>query len=189
MNLYAQAVLLERWTEPHRHYHSLTNHLLPMIKTIAGDTLSPHERSLLSRMAWWHDAVCWPGAKDNEERSVELMRLTCDCDAIDYRVDRAILATKSHLPTDDALIDYFLTVDLLPLRIFAPEVLHRNEELLWAEYRQVYGVEEYVEGRLRFLRGLIGHPLIPDTTGVEWMMRHIEAKYQRGIDVDIDARR
>jgi len=65
--------LLERYSETHRHYHDLShvNHCLDELKTAEHLAVN----SMAVKMAiWFHDAVCDPSAKDNEEKSAELAK-------------------------------------------------------------------------------------------------------------------
>ena len=56
--------LLERWREPHRHYHTV-EHLAAMLAIVG-------ERPAVELAAWFHDAVYDPRAGDNEEASAAL---------------------------------------------------------------------------------------------------------------------
>lgn len=188
MNIYSQTVLLEAWTEPHRAYHSLGNHLLPMLKAITFKVHNPRDLNLLGKMAWWHDAVYVVGAKDNEVNSVQLIRDTLNDESTDYRVDRGIMATVDHRPTNDPLIDYFLRLDLGPICTGDIRGLERNEELIWQEFKAKYDVPEYVAGRLDFLHKIAEHPFA-DRDGILWLIAHVERKYSHSIAADIDVRR
>ena len=65
------ASLIERWSEPHRRYHTL-DHLGFMLRVI-DDHADCADDVLACRLAaWFHDAVYEPFAPDNEERSAAL---------------------------------------------------------------------------------------------------------------------
>lgn len=183
---HAQVALLRSWTEPHRFYHTLPNHLLPMLETIDMDAQNPFDRNLLAQMAWWHDVVCIAGAKDNEEQSVLLMREHVP--HIHPRVEHAIMATVHHMPTGDTLVDYFLRLDLAPLAHGTIAVLQKNEALLREEYAK-FGEQEYCAGRVDFLTGMLNHPLVPETNNIRWLIDHIQSRLERVMHADIEARR
>src|SRR6266508_1007627 len=56
--------LLDRWREPHRHYHTLA-HLAAMLAIVG-------QWPVVELAVWFHDAVYDPRATDNEEASAEL---------------------------------------------------------------------------------------------------------------------
>lgn len=85
------AELEARYSEPHRHYHTLTHieHMLDLL---------PHADETVLAAVWFHDAVY--GAGNDEEQSAALARaalaeLRFPPDAVDA-VEALILATKSH---------------------------------------------------------------------------------------------
>lgn len=64
-----------RYLEPHRKYHTLEHiynglSVIPDLAFHAG--LSSGEMNLIYTAWWFHDAIYWPSAKDNEERSADL---------------------------------------------------------------------------------------------------------------------
>lgn len=77
------ADLVERWSEPARHYHT-TTHLVEMFGALeeleeAGE-IGDHQCSLARLAAWFHDAVYDPAAAagSNEAESAVLARETLD---------------------------------------------------------------------------------------------------------------
>ncbi len=69
------AMLLGRWTEPHRGYHDLAHldEVMRRLDLLVAET--PHP-AVVRLAAWFHDAVYDPTASDNEERSAELATTT-----------------------------------------------------------------------------------------------------------------
>ncbi|GAA1150894.1 DUF4031 domain-containing protein [Nesterenkonia lutea] len=67
--------LLDRWSEPHRHYHSLT-HLAAVLRHVAfldrAGELAPDQRRVVALAAWFHDAVYSGAAGEDEEASARL---------------------------------------------------------------------------------------------------------------------
>jgi len=83
--------LESRYSEPHRHYHTLTHieHLLELL---------PHADETVLAAVWFHDAIY--DGEANEERSAALARkalraLGFPAETID-EVEKMILATKKH---------------------------------------------------------------------------------------------
>ncbi|AJT41986.1 DUF4031 domain-containing protein [Psychromicrobium lacuslunae] len=66
------AELLERWAEPHRHYHSRT-HLLAVLEALELITAELPRTVLLA--AWFHDAVYQGVAGQDEEDSARLAEI------------------------------------------------------------------------------------------------------------------
>jgi predicted metal-dependent HD superfamily phosphohydrolase len=171
MQIGTGALLLRAWTEPHRVYHSLGNHLLPLLERIEAAPFDFAGRLTLAEIAWWHDAVYVLGADDNEERSIELYCFTVPEPA--RSVIEAIAATKLHAPTGDRLTDWFLTADLGALATGDPVDLLRDEQLLFEEYSRHYSLEEYTRGRERFLTNMLSHPLAGDSPGLRALIAHV----------------
>src|SRR6266536_2567442 len=65
------ARLLERWSEPHRHYHT-PDHLAAVLAVVDEYADLAGDADAVRLAAWWHDAVYDPRAEDNEERSAAL---------------------------------------------------------------------------------------------------------------------
>jgi predicted metal-dependent HD superfamily phosphohydrolase len=65
------AWLLERWSEPHRHYHT-PGHLAAVLAVVDEYADLAPDPDAVRLGAWWHDAVYDPRAGDNEERSAAL---------------------------------------------------------------------------------------------------------------------
>ena len=99
--------LVERWKEPHRHYHDLRhlNQVLTGIDTIStaaglGDSRDGRTAMRVARLAaWWHDSIYEGTPGEDEHASAELAarQLTgvVDTDVV-QRVHCAILATADH---------------------------------------------------------------------------------------------
>lgn len=93
------ADLIERWSEPHRHYHDV-RHLVGTLDALA--RLGCDDRSVLLA-AWFHDAVYDGAPGQDEEASAQLAReqltplLTADEVA---EVERLVRLTITHDPAD-----------------------------------------------------------------------------------------
>ncbi|NYE95642.1 putative metal-dependent HD superfamily phosphohydrolase [Psychromicrobium silvestre] len=90
--------LLDRWAEPHRHYHGRT-HLLAILEALETLRTEPPRHVLLA--AWFHDAVYQGVAGEDEENSAllagELLRELVPAAEL-AEVQRLIRLTASHQP-------------------------------------------------------------------------------------------
>lgn len=93
--------LLDRWSEPHRRYHTL-EHLLDVLEAL--DSLFSEDddgdtRLLVRLAAWFHDAVYDCRAGEDEEASAVLAGAALES-LIEHpdEVRRLVLITASHLP-------------------------------------------------------------------------------------------
>ena len=92
--------LLDRWREPHRHYHDV-RHLAACLAAL--DDLGAAQRSV-RLAAWFHDAVYEGVHGRDEERSAALAeeRLACVLDPAEAAdVARLVRMTAEHRPTDE----------------------------------------------------------------------------------------
>jgi predicted metal-dependent HD superfamily phosphohydrolase len=140
-----------RYSEPHRHYHTLTHieHLLDLL---------PHADETVLGAIWFHDVI-YDGAS-NEERSAALARqalteLAFEENAI-ARVEELILATRSHAPS--AAAQEFLDADLAILGS-PPERYRQYVEQVRREYSFVPDAA-FREARNRILRSFLERPRI-----------------------------
>ena len=95
------AELLERWSEPHRHYHD-TSHLRAAL--VALDELGGAARA--ERLAiWFHDAIHTgrPGRDERESAALAVLRLTDGglAQGEVAEVSRLVLVTIDHSPAAD----------------------------------------------------------------------------------------
>ncbi len=149
------ADLCSRYSEPSRFYHTLS-HIARMLQTI--DEWQPvvGVKDATVRLAvWFHDAVYDSRRNDNEEQSARLAREALTDwhvpEAVVGRVERLILATKSHdLDVQDSLGGLFLDADLEILGS-PPEEYARYSRAIREEYSWVTD-EDYHVGRVRVLR-------------------------------------
>ncbi len=64
-------VVTTAYSEPHRHYHTLT-HIQHCLGLAAGVPMPEADRDVVEFALWFHDVVYDPRLADNEERSAEL---------------------------------------------------------------------------------------------------------------------
>jgi predicted metal-dependent HD superfamily phosphohydrolase len=150
--------LLNRWSEPHRRYHT-TEHLRSVLARLdaelAGYAADP---AAVELAAWFHDAVYDPYARDhdNVESSARLAEQLLPA-ARRAEVARLVRLTAGHDPGDGdtsgcALCDADLAVLAGSPREYAAYA---------AEIRQEYGFvpdDAFREGRAAVLRHLLALP-------------------------------
>ncbi len=174
--------LLERWQEPHRHYHDVRHlaQLLAALAALGGGT--PARPVTLA--AWFHDAVHDGIAGDDERASATLARTALEAaglpaDEVD-EVVRLVLLTIDHDPdpADDAgilLVDGDLSVLGQP-----PGRYHYYSRGVRLENPQ-FDDHKFASGRMRALDGLLSkEQLFGSLAGREFW----EAQARGNLDVE-----
>lgn len=143
-NAAAEAVfddLCRRYTEPHRHYHTLS-HVVDLLSK--ADTLSQHvtDPRLLALASWFHDAVYDPHRQDNEAESAELAAQALQGLGVEEelieQVRSFVLATEKHAMPPQAHPDLPLFLDLdLSILGAEPERYQAYAEAIRKEYEWV----------------------------------------------------
>jgi predicted metal-dependent HD superfamily phosphohydrolase len=149
--------LIDRWSEPHRRYHTLT-HLERMLDVV--DDYGAHARDpqSVALACWFHDAVNDPTRHDNENESAELAQSLLPDLAVDpAEVVRLVLLTASH-DVADGDRDGELLVDADLAILASDPVAYRDyTEAIRAEYSHVSN-EAFGRGRAAVLRRLLALP-------------------------------
>lgn len=177
--------LLDRWSEPHRRYHT-ADHLRHVLDQIAALAEPYHDQQLVGLAAWYHDAVYRVPADEvgNEETSARLAEhdlaehLTAEKACEVGRLVR--LTAGHHVAADDADGALLCDADLAILaadweQYFAYTAAIRDE------YRHVPD-EQFRQGRRVILTALLEQgPLFRTPRGVE-----LEAAARRNLLAEID---
>lgn len=141
-----------RYSEPHRHYHTL-RHIEEMLD------LLPHADETVLMAVWFHDAIY--GGQQNEERSAELARQALTelrFPSIEV-VEQLILATKTHEPSQvDPRFHPFLDADLAILGS-APARYDEYAAQIRREYAHI-PEPMFRNGRAAVLRTFLARPAI-----------------------------
>ncbi|MEO7587875.1 MAG: metal-dependent phosphohydrolase [Arachnia sp.] len=140
--------LLQRWAEPHRHYHGMSHLIdgLAALETLGG--------SRLERMAFWfHDAVHSNSTPADEDASAELVAdllVGHELPADIAEIQRLVLLTAGHrTEPDDPPGQRVCDADLSALGA-DPATYRRNVEGIRAELPKL-SEAEWELGRSRFL--------------------------------------
>jgi predicted metal-dependent HD superfamily phosphohydrolase len=157
-------MLVIRYCEPHRHYHSLLHiaECLDWFDHFQGQFADP----LAAEFALWlHDVVYEPLSKENELQSARLaLRMLPAMSELQESVRAMILATR-HLP-EELSADGSLIADTDMLILAA---VPDRYDLYAADVRREYSVvsdEDFKAGRVQFIRSLLGRPSIYRTLSV-----------------------
>jgi predicted metal-dependent HD superfamily phosphohydrolase len=161
--------LRKRYSEPKRHYHDWTHALsvLSWVNHVYESDLCPWMGGFshydLRFAALFHDVIydASKGAPHNEIASAELFRKYLLDGTITHglRTDEIILATAQHgktQPEDLAPpIRLFLDCDIASWGEMRWEVAKWHDDNIIREYTYFYPREQVIEGRKKFLRGII----------------------------------
>jgi predicted metal-dependent HD superfamily phosphohydrolase len=157
------AELLRAYSEPHRHYHTLTHiaELLQLLEEHGGAS----DKDAVQLVILFHDAMYDPASRDNEEESAELaaQRLAALGFPAPFvaKVDRFIRATRHSLPPrrhDDPDLNLLLDLDLSILAA-PPDRYAAYVAAIREEYRAV-PQDVFVAGRRAMLEGFLARKQI-----------------------------
>ena len=156
--------LIARYSEPHRHYHTL-QHLRECFARLdeARDLAERiHEVELA---LWYHDAVYAVRNQDNEEQSASWALAAADraglSTAVGARLQRLILATKHDAEPTSPDAALLVDVDLAILGA-APERFDEYERQVREEYSWVPGFL-FRRKRREILEGFLARPHLYNT--------------------------
>ena len=158
----AGADLLGRWSEPHRHYHTVA-HLTAMLDVVDANADLAADPDAVRLAAWFHDAVYDPRAADSEERSAALAAGVLGALGIPDRtvaeVGRLVRLTVGHDP-DAGDRNGLLLVDAdLAVLAGTPDHYDGYAAAVRLEYRHLSD-ERYTAGRAGVLSRLACVPAL-----------------------------
>ena len=158
--------MINRWNEPHRFWHTLNNHLLPMLKCIdIHFELDEYKHLFMTDVyknhmvaAFIHDVVYNPRSNDNEEKSLEYLYNSTDKitkDNMDF-ISKLVMCTKSReIPKDKDCRPFWLYDNMIILGGHLDELID-YEEKIFKEF-QFVSYDVYKTKRIEFLSGEIKH--------------------------------
>lgn len=155
--------LLDRWSEPHRHYHSPA-HLAAVLTAVgvlqrAGELPEGLRRRVLLA-AWFHDSVyaCTPGQDEEDSARLAETRLAGLLpEAEAAEVARLVRLTASHDPAPDDVAGAVLMDADLEVLGRAPAAYRRYTEQVRRDFEHV-PEHQFRQGRAQVLAGLLETP-------------------------------
>ncbi len=152
--------LLARWSEPHRHYHTL-NHLGVVLAVVEEHSSRAEDPAAVRLAAWYHDAIYDPHRVDNEEASALLAEAALpDLGVPPERVAevaRLIRLTASHDPIPGDRNGGLLTDADLCVLASPPQVYQAYVAAVRREYAHVPD-DAFNVGRAAVLQNLLSLP-------------------------------
>ena len=173
--------LIARYSEKHRHYHTL-QHLRDCMRQLDAArnlALRPAEIELA---LWFHDAYYEPQHQDNEARSADWARQSVRQAGLPgdsgERVHAMVMATRHeaapHEPDTQLLVDVDLSILGAP-----PDRFAQSSAQIRAEYAHVSDAQ-FREGRKRILEGFLQRPRLYST-------EHFHAALERQARANLQA--
>ena len=151
--------LTQKWNEPWRFFHTIENHLRPMLEGINAIE-DVRRRSFLELVAWFHDSVYDPKALDNETKSAEYfesqLRYKTD---VSISISKLILLTADYTNLSNERSAKFAEFDLVSLRNVSTLQMIQNERLLLKEF-QFADYSVYKKRRVEFLENMKKVPMV-----------------------------
>jgi predicted metal-dependent HD superfamily phosphohydrolase len=152
--------LLSRWSEPHRHYHTL-DHLAAVLTVIDEHADRAPDPSAVRLAAWFHDAVYDPRRVDNEEASAllaeaKLPTLSVPAGTV-AEVARLVRLTASHDPLPGDRNGELLSDADLAILAADPAAYLAYTQAIREEYAYLPDVT-FATGRAGVLQALLGLP-------------------------------
>ena len=156
------AELLDRWHEPHRHYHTV-DHLAAVLSVVDAHANEAEDARSVRLAAWFHDAVYNPRGSNNEEFSARLAERTLPALGVHAiqvaEVARLVRLTAGHDPVagdrNGALLgDADLAILASPASEYRAYV-----RAVRAEYAHVPD-DAFNAGRAAVLRSLLDLPVL-----------------------------
>jgi predicted metal-dependent HD superfamily phosphohydrolase len=150
--------LRELYGEPHRYYHTL-NHIRHCLREFDRAAALMDDPDTVEMALWFHDAIYWPGATDNEWRSAQLFRQWSEgrADAaFQQRVHDLVMATTHRQLPGRGDAGFVVDIDLSSFGL-PWEACERDGRLIRAEFAGITD-EQYYPGHLQFLQALQERP-------------------------------
>lgn len=153
--------LYDRWNEPHRHFHTLSNHFERIISLIEKhkSEITVYKYDLLRIIAIYHDIVYLPRVdKLNVLASVEKFKqdfpdLPEDLSEV---IIKGIMSTIDHdVNHPDSICRYFNQFDMYGIFHDKADDLIRDNTLLRKEYENAMDMEVFSTNNIKFLTSYI----------------------------------
>ncbi len=161
-----------------RHYHNLT-HLTHLVSELSDIKSEINEWDTVLFSVFYHDIIYSITATNNEVKSADFLSKTLQktkFNNIEKCVDQ-ILATESHLESDDTDTNYFIDADLAILGQPEADYILYTEKIR-EEYR-FYPDDIFNKGRINALKHFIKLPQIFKTD-------HFNNKYENQAKINLE---
>ncbi|CAM3304145.1 hypothetical protein PSET11_00965 [Arthrobacter ulcerisalmonis] len=149
--------LLDRWSEPHRHYHGCT-HLLSTLEALDLLTEPADVPKTVLLAAWFHDAVYQGIPRQDEEESAQLafdrLRAAGLSEADVDEVCRLVLLTRDHRPEPGDADGALLCDADLSILGTEPDGYARYLAAVRSDYAHI-GDADFATGRAGVVRQLL----------------------------------
>ncbi len=150
--------LVKRYSEPHRHYHTL-EHVQRCLEKLDQAVALIKDPDAVEMALWLHDAIYNLNMKDNEQRSTEILQVYAGENADSVFLQKVcdlIMATAHHEIPEDQDACFIADIDLYSFGqswddFRVDEQLLRKEHICTAD-------EHYYPEQLRFLNMLQDRP-------------------------------
>ena len=180
-------VLLARYSEPHRHYHTWA-HIEAGLKLIYMPEVRPRMKNphWVAIAYFFHDVIYVPGAKDNEEKSAALcLKVLSEGDVDSSIINEIYLLIRctDHLTSmqNHSVERQVITdVDLAPLG-YVPEEFDETCQKIRLEYKK-FPDDQYAAGRKEFFQALLDRQTI---FCMSYFQNHLEAQARANLKREI----
>jgi predicted metal-dependent HD superfamily phosphohydrolase len=174
------AWLVERYNEPHRHYHTL-EHIQAMVDFLLKRVEVVSDQKSVMQATFYHDVIYDTKNNDNEERSAALLATEFPSLSWIEVPKQLILDTKKHVPSPNLVdADIFLDADLAILWrkswIYREYSANIRKEYIWVPE------DTYKEWRIKVLRSFLERKKLYFTEPVAW---EFEERARRNIEAEI----
>lgn len=175
--------LLKQYSSSKRRYHDIS-HITGLLNMLETHKYHISDDEVIFFTIWFHDAIYDTWKSDNEEKSAEwaknvLSKTSFSAERIE-KVYQYILATKTHVPTGDSDLDWFLDFDLSVLGSVQPVY-----EIYTRQIREEYTlIPNFIfnKGRRKVLRSLLEKERLYQT---EDFRTRLEAQARMNIEAEL----
>jgi len=181
------AELLDRWHEPHRHYHTV-DHLAAMLSIVDAHAHEAEDARSVRLAAWFHDAVYNPRGTSNEELSARLAERTLPALGVHAiqvaEVARLVRLTAGHDPLPGDRNGALLGDADLAILASPPPAYRAYVRAVRAEYAHVPD-DAFNAGRAAVLQSLLD---LPELFRIPTLAALWEAPARRNLTAELASR-
>ncbi|WP_443747235.1 HD domain-containing protein [Asticcacaulis solisilvae] len=171
------------YSEPHRHYHTLT-HIEAVLSALDSHRGQFDDAQVAELALVYHDLVYDPARQDNETQSAARLLDRLSGYLPEARLARAaghIEATRHHNATEDLDANLLLDIDMSVLGAPWPDYLAYAQGVR-AEYEPIYGAEAYAAGRAKLF---LEPTLAKDRIFLTQAFARLESAARENLDLEL----